>query len=355
MLGIDARVARAAWTVLLVGLSAIVLYRIRRTVLIFTIALLLAYLLSPLVQLLDRVTPKKFPRSLSLASVYALLLLVTISVGGAVGSRIFEDAAQLASKVPEWFRGEDAIQRLPAPAWLEPWKEQALAAVRSHLETNAKEVVPLLREIGERVISVVGNLGFVVLVPILSFFFLKDAAAIRRAILDQLVEGPKRSFLEDILSDVHVLLGQFMRALVILATATFALYGLFFSIMGVPYAALLAGLAAVLEFIPVIGPFCASVVILLVAGLGESVSLAVWVLAFLLIYRLFQDYILQPYLMSAGVALHPLWVIFGVLAGEQVGGVAGMFLSIPVLATLRVVAVRIQKMRRTSKPVPATS
>jgi predicted PurR-regulated permease PerM len=53
--------------------------------------------------------------------------------------------------------------------------------------------------------------------------------------------------------------------------------------------------------------------------------------------------VLQPYLMSAGVALHPLWVIFGVLAGEQIAGVAGMFLSIPVLATLRVIVVRLKK------------
>jgi predicted PurR-regulated permease PerM len=74
-------------------------------------------------------------------------------------------------------------------------------------------------------------------------------------------------------------------------------------------------------------------------------SLVLWILAFLGGYRLFQDYVLQPYLMSAGVALHPLWIIFGVLAGEQIGGVAGMFLSIPVLATVRVVVVRVQKAR----------
>ena len=69
--------------------------------------------------------------------------------------------------------------------------------------------------------------------------------------------------------------------------------------------------------------------------------------------RLFQDYVLQPHLMSAGVALHPLWVIFAVLAGEQVAGVAGMFLSIPVLATLRVVVVRVRKSRDQTKSVPA--
>jgi predicted PurR-regulated permease PerM len=55
--------------------------------------------------------------------------------------------------------------------------------------------------------------------------------------------------------------------------------------------------------------------------------------------------VLQPYLMSSGVEVHPLLIIFGVLAGEQVGGVPGMFLSIPVIATLRVVFMRLRKTR----------
>jgi predicted PurR-regulated permease PerM len=68
---------------------------------------------------------------------------------------------------------------------------------------------------------------------------------------------------------------------------------------------------------------------------------------------LIQDYVLQPYLMSSGVALHPLLVIFGVLAGEQVGGVPGMFLSIPVLATLRVIYVRSLKWHEARKGAAA--
>lgn len=352
MLGIEARAARAAWTVFLVAIAMLILYVIRRTILIFTLALLLAYLLSPLVDLLDRLSPRRIHHTVSLAVVYLFLLAAVGTVGGVIGSRMFEEAAQLGSKVPEWLESRD-LQKLPVPAWLEPYKEQTLDALRLQLEANAKEIVPLLRGIGEGIISVVGNLGFVVLVPILSFFFLKDGRILRTGVLKQLVEGPQRDFVEDVLSDVHILLGQFMRALVILAAATFVIYGLFFVAMRVPYPALLAGAAGVLEFIPVIGPLSASIIILLVVGLAKGVALAIWILIFLLVYRLFQDYILSPYLMSAGVALHPLWIIFGVLAGEQIGGVPGMFLSIPVLATFRVIFVRIQKARQAQHHIVA--
>jgi Predicted permease len=71
---------------------------------------------------------------------------------------------------------------------------------------------------------------------------------------------------------------------------------------------------------------------------------------FLVIYRFFQDYVLSPHLMSEGVELHPLMVIFGALAGEQIAGVWGMFLSVPVIAILRLVIVRIRKLRT---PQPA--
>ena len=66
-------------------------------------------------------------------------------------------------------------------------------------------------------------------------------------------------------------------------------------------------------------------------------------MVFLIVYRLFQDYVLSPYLLSSGVELHPLLVLFGVLAGEQVAGIPGMFFSVPVIAALRIIVVRMMR------------
>jgi predicted PurR-regulated permease PerM len=348
MFGVDARTARSAWTVLLIALAVAVVYLTRRTILIFMVALLLAYLLAPLVNLLDRFTPARMPRILSLAIVYLMMIVLIGAAGTTVGVRIYEEAAQLGGRLPEWLAAGDPLAKLPLPASLEPWKAKALEAMRRELAGNTNQILPFVGQVGQGILSALGNLGFVVLVPILSFFFLKDAGFLHRNVLNQFADGPRRSLLEDVFSDVHVLLGHYMRALVILACATLVSYYLFLRTIGLPYPALLAGLAGTLEFIPVVGPLTASVVVLLVAVLSGNLKLAAWILLFMLVYRLFQDYVLQPYLMSSGVALHPLWVIFGVLAGEQIGGVAGMFLSIPVLAVLRVIYVRILKARRQS-------
>jgi predicted PurR-regulated permease PerM len=109
----------------------------------------------------------------------------------------------------------------------------------------------------------------------------------------------------------------------------------------VEYELLLAGLAASLEFIPVIGPVIGLAVILIVALVTGS-GAALWVLIFWGIYRLFQDYLLNPYLMKTGLELHPLLVLFGVLAGEQIGGIPGMFFSVPVIAILKVIYVNLK-------------
>jgi predicted PurR-regulated permease PerM len=111
--------------------------------------------------------------------------------------------------------------------------------------------------------------------------------------------------------------------------------------MGVPDAILLSCVAFPLEFIPLVGPLMAAVVILSVTIVTGYPHL-LWVAVFLGLYRLVQDYVTSPRLMSSGVELHPLLVIFGVFAGGEIGGVAGIFLSVPVLALLRVVYRRVR-------------
>jgi predicted PurR-regulated permease PerM len=135
-----------------------------------------------------------------------------------------------------------------------------------------------------------------------------------------------------------------MRALLFLCCATLVSFSIVLSVMGVPYAMLLASIAFALEFIPLVGPLTAAGIIIAVS-LASGYPHVLWLVIFLGLYRLLQDYGLSPLLMSKGVALHPLMIIFGVLAGGEIGGVAGVFLSIPVLALIRLFYHRIRKLQ----------
>jgi predicted PurR-regulated permease PerM len=166
----------------------------------------------------------------------------------------------------------------------------------------------------------------------------------RAKLLGLMAEGPPRQLAEDVMAETNVLLAQYMRALTVLSLFTLMFYGFYFSVTRVPYALLLAAIAGLLEFIPMIGPFTAAVLVLLVSVFSGYPHL-LWILIFMGVYRLFQDYVLSPRLMSEGMELHPLLVMFGVFAGGEIGGVPGTFLSVPLLALARILYRRLERVR----------
>lgn len=344
MLGIDKPALRIAWTVFLFALVAVLVYEIRRTLVIFALALFFSHLLAPVVAFFERHVHARVPRTAILALVYLALLAVIVATLISVGSRIGEEAASLAEQLPHLLRQEDPLSRLPLPAAFEFARPRLDVLLQQRLADLEENVLPFLSSAGLQILSGIGNILSTILIPILSFFFLKDGAEIRKLILESFSQK-NQPVVNEIIMDVNVLLAHYIRALVLLAIATFLFYTGYFSLTSVPYAILLAGIAAILEFIPVIGPLMASAVILLVTAFTGYPHL-LWILAFLMLYRLFQDYALSPYLMSTGVAIHPLLVLMGVLAGDQIAGVPGMFFSVPVMASLRVLFVRLRRRTR---------
>jgi predicted PurR-regulated permease PerM len=341
VLVLDRRAARYTWTVVFIFLLLGLVYLIRETLLIFAVALLFAYLLWPLVDYLDQRLPGR-SRVPALAIVYLSLVGLLIVIGIEIGSRVVLQANALATRVPELLsKLEQPAEPIPAPP-VQTVKDTVILTLRKQLAYHSRDLLSLLPNAALGVLSHAGSLIVIVLVPILSFFFLKDGRAIRSSILEILADGSRRDIVQEIAADVHLLLAQYMRALVLLAAAAFVAYGSFFSLIGVPYGILLAAIAFPLEFIPMVGPLAAAVIILMVAGLSGFYHL-LWILVFLAVFRVFQDYVLSPQLLSAGTELHPLVVIFGVLTGGQIAGITGSFLSVPVLATLRIVYRQLQK------------
>jgi len=342
MLGFDRRAARYVWTAVLILLVVLLVYHIRQTLFVFTLAILFAYLLAPLVDLLDRALPAKRTRTLALALAYVIVVAILVVAVMQIGARVVEEANTFIRVFPDLL----AKWQAPTPgatAGVNSIKEQFLAKVREQLYSGTSDLMSQLPKAGLKVISVASNLIDVIIVPILSFFFLKDGRRIRDEAVELLADGPKRRLLEGLLADTNLLLAQYMRALLMLCSATFISYSIFFSIVGVPYGVLLAALAFALEFIPMLGPLSAAALIVIVTALSGGPVLTV--LIFLGIYRLFQDYVLSPQVMGRGVEMHPLWILFGVFAGAEVAGIAGAFLSVPILALTRIFYVRLRRAR----------
>jgi len=346
MLGFDPKAARSVWTAAAVVVILFLVYLARRTLFIFILAVLLAYLISPLVNLLDRYLPMQRTRTAALALTYVIFIGALALLGFEVGTTVADQAKALEAKLPVMIQQWEAPSP-GAPALWNSLKAEMLRRAREEIVNGGSSLLAAATSAGLKFVTIASDAIYVVVIPILAFFFLKDAHAIRQHLLDLVDAGPSRILADDLMADIHLLLAHYMRALVVLSLAAFTAFSIAFAILGVPYGVLLAALAGLLEFIPMIGPLTSGIIIVAVSLLSSSNVLLV--LAFLLIYRVFQDYILSPHLMGQGVEVHPLLVLFGVFSGAEIAGVPGAFLSVPVLALIRIFYLRIRKARMESK------
>jgi predicted PurR-regulated permease PerM len=346
MAGVDGRTFRVVWTIFLFGLLLFTVYAIRQTLILVAVAIFFAYMLAPLVDLVNRFIPRH--RIVALTLVYVVLVGTIVTLGVTIGSQIVEQASNLAGQLPKLLQ-HGQFQNLPLPGWLEPLRAKLMVAAQKEATDLQNSIVPFLQHSGGRILSGLGSALLFILIPVVSFFLLKDAKTISESVVGWLEEVGDRELVDNIVSDIHILLSKYIRALVTLACASFAAWALFLSLTGAPYQLLLAGIAGVLEFIPAIGPAVSLIIVLLVCGINGYTTGLLWILIFWGANRMFQDYVLNPYLMSAGVEIHPLLVLLGVLAGDRIGGIPGAFFSVPVIAILRVVFIRLYEAQKRSK------
>lgn len=324
-----------------VGAGIWVAHRLGRIVLVLILAMFFAYVIAPLVELVQhrfslRGRSRHLPRGAAIAIVYLLLAGAT-AAGAAIlwpsAARQLDDAIVSGPKYTESFRVWEHgwtryYERLRIPIELRHSIDQSVLGAGDAAVAYARGSLLAL-------LGVLSDIPWLVLVPVLAFLLLKDAARIRRTILTAL---PHRIQLRGhrLFEEVNGTLAAYVRAQLIACVVVGSLCGVGFALLGNPYAILLGVLAAVLEFIPLIGPLVVAIVAVGIAALHDPM-LAIWTAVFLTALRVLQDYVIYPRLIGRDIHLHPLAVILAVLAGVELGGMAGIFIAVPVVALVTVV------------------
>jgi predicted PurR-regulated permease PerM len=319
-------------TVLLFALGLGFLYAARQTLVAFLFAIFFAYLMSPLVSYLEKLL---HGRGLAIGVIYVFLLGLVVLFFISTGPRIARESARLGESLP-------ALSRLSSGQIAEElgqehgWNSRIVDMLRDYLSSHSDQITKLAQAVGLWVADVAKQAWLFVIVPLLSIFFLKDGRAFSQVLLELVQSRPQRELLQGVLSDLNQMLAHFIRAQLSLAALTLVMYSAVLGVMGMPNALVLGTLGGLLEFIPVVGPLVAAMIIVSVALL---VGYPHWLglIIFLGIWRLVQDYVNSPRIMGHSMELHPLAAIFGVMAGGEVAGILGIFLSIPVMASLRIV------------------
>ena len=306
------------------------------------LAIFFAYLINPLVKLIqrpfiDKTWGRLMPRSLAIA--LSFLIVFSVLGGGAylLAPKITEQAQKFVTNVPSYTSTvqstiADMNRRLDRARISDSVQQQINERINAFLDSAGTFITMLL---GMSAVVALTYAPWLILVPLLAFFFLKDANLFRVGLLRVVPVGDWRTRVESILSDVNNTLKAYTRAQLISCLMIGVICTIGFYALGNNYALLLGILAAFLELIPLIGPLTIGIIATVVSGF-ESGWQALATAVFLIVLRIAQDYFIYPRIIREGIHLHPLAVIFSVLAGEQVAGIPGVFIAIPLVALLTV-------------------
>jgi predicted PurR-regulated permease PerM len=328
----DPKTARILCTVLIFGLGLAFLYGARNTLTLFLFAILFAYFIDPLVSRLE--TPLR-KRVAAIAAVYLILIAVLVGLGFLVGPKIAEQGNALATSLPSLLDKAGSGELVSQVGESHGWSDARQAQIQNFLVSHKDVILGFGRNISEKLAQPARHIWWLVLIPILSVFFLRDGQSIAENLVALGRSQDDRKTLRGIVSDVNVMLGSYIRAQLTLASLTVIAYTVVLSILHLRYAFVLGPLAGIFEFVPVVGPAIGAIIVVVIAVLTSCPHL-VWVLVFLGIWRLLQDYVNAPRIMGKSLEISPLVQILAVLSGGEMAGVVGALVSVPAVATLRI-------------------
>lgn len=319
-----------------------VISKITGIILLLVLSIFFAYLVSPLVEFLRQ--PRTiWDREIAIPKVAAIGLAYLVLLGAIVAA-IFVVLPSLSNQFPEFVNQSKAYWKSvgeKAPQLVEEWRLRRLPApVANAVNKAVPEVVNRVSHTGtEFAAAAVGYLIYLpwlVLIPILAFFLLKDAESFRRSALLMLPRGRWRWRGDEFFQDVNSTLAAYIRAQLTACLFIGVVCAIGFTLLGLPGGLVMGFIAGVFEFVPLAGPLVVAIMAAILATLHAGPFSAFLVLLFLGVLRIIHDYFIYPRLIGQGIHLHPLAVIFAILAGEKLAGVAGIFLAIPLVAILTV-------------------
>ncbi|HRN61636.1 MAG TPA: AI-2E family transporter [Luteimonas sp.] len=307
----------------------------------FVLAALLGWLGDPLV---DRIQRSGRSRPLAVTLVYALMLVLLVLVLLVLVPMVERQVVTLVEALPQyrdWFMGTalpwvEARTGIEISSWLDP--QRLFTWVREHWEQAGGVATTLFGYVSSSGFAVLTWVVNLVLLPILAFYFLRD--------WDLLVERVASMIPRDHIGTVSRLakesdevLGAFLRGQFIVMLALGAIYAIGLSLVGLKLGLLIGIVAGLISFVPYLGAttgIVMAVLAALVQAQGFDLKLLVLVGAVFAIGQLIESYVLTPRIVGDRIGLHPVVVMFAVMAGGQLFGFVGMLIALPVAAVANV-------------------
>lgn len=329
---------RLATNLFIICLLALMIY-VGKTIFIpLGFAVMLAMLLLPVVKWL---VGKGIPDII--ASILGILIAILFVAGilyflSAQVAGFMEDLPTIKEKLQKqwsafqsWIDSTFNVSRQQQESAIESAKESAQSSGSGSM--------------GTLVVGLASGLMTMILLPIYTFLILYYRKLIRKFLLE-VFPTKERGKVEDVLEESNTIVRAYMIGLLVEMAIVTVLNAVGFFLIGIQYAIFLAVLAAVLNLIPYIGMLIASVICMAVTlTTSDSTSAIIWTGVILVIVQFIDNNFIMPYIVGSKVRINALFSIVGVLVGGLIAGISGMFLSIPVMAIMKVIFDRVDNLK----------
>jgi predicted PurR-regulated permease PerM len=337
-----------AWPKWLSGLIGVLLviwlfYSVRGILLPFILGAVIAYLLNPGITRLER---RGWARRHSVALVFGAFLVVFVGaivllvpvVANQANDLIRDYDSNLAKLEAKVVAAESYLETRGADFGIVPEDmRRVFANARDAAAEYARKVVRSIPDILNRSIAL---LSLLIITPIVTYWVLRDYQRLGSKALRVLPE-PRRTALVELLGEINKLVGSYLLGMAIMVVIVAIYASLVLAAAGVKFAALLGITTGVLYLIPYIGfPVAVVIVAITMAVTGHGIGPILIVFGLFIVGNVASDYIVTPRVVGGRVGLHPLVVIFSLLAGASLLGVLGMLLAVPTAGAIKVVLLR---------------
>lgn len=319
-------------------LVGLLLYLLAPVLTPFLVAAALAYLGDPLV---DKLEARRLSRTTAVVVVFTGLILALFLIFAFLVPLLQQELAAFIKKLPryiDWLQGTalpwiKAQLSLDAPTLnLDNLKQ----AIREQWQSVGGIAAGVMGSVSRSGLALVGWLANLVLIPVLTFYLLRDWDLLV-ARIHELVPRRYERTVSQVARDCDEVLGAFMHGQLLVMVSLGTVYAVGLWLVGLEMALLIGMLAGLVSFVPYLG-FILGV---LVAGIAAAIQFQDFIHLFyiLLVFgvgQVLESFVFTPYLLGDRIGMHPVAVIFAVMAGGQLFGFVGILLALPVAAVIMV-------------------
>lgn len=330
---LDRRTISVLLTTLVFVLAVALVYVVRTILVLFAFSILFAYLINPAVRVLQRYSlffkDLKGPHIFQAYLGFLILLALLVH---AFAPDFHSQPGVLLGRLPAFADSVASGEIASSFGNSLGWSDARTVRLKTFLQGHRSDIESAKQTVQRSALKMASA---IFVIPILAIFFLSDGEKFANQLILLIPGTSDGSAVRSLVADLNVMLQRYIRAKVILGMLSFLFSSVALLVLGFPHWIALGVVAGMLEFIPVAGWIVAATTITTLGVVTHSHW--IWMLALLAVWRVCMDYGISPRVMGHELEIHPLLAIFTVMVGGAVGGIVGIYLSIPLVATLRVV------------------